>query len=170
MERFDQIYAKISHHIAIYFSGGIIVFMILYVTGHVFSRYALRMGGLLGTYSYVGMLLVPVTYFSLSHGWYKHSYICIDILLKRLKGKALWWVEFFHLTMAIIFLTGVFLVGGILETKWALEVGWRAGEAGYFMIGWPWKATMAVGALLLLIRQVLDMIRMIKTGEAIPRR
>jgi len=169
IERFDKAFSKVMERVALYWSGGIIWIMMIWVFSHVFARYVLRIGGILGTYAYVGALLVPCIYMALAYGWYKGSYVSIDILQSRIHGRTKWWFQLIFQIMMLIFFAGSLFVGAILETKFAIEITWLVGEPGYYMIGWPWRATMIVGTSLLIIRILLDIIHMIRTGEIIEK-
>jgi TRAP-type mannitol/chloroaromatic compound transport system permease small subunit len=172
IERFDRVFSKVMDRIAIYFSGVLIAVMMFYVSAHVIARYAIPgLGGVTGTYSYVAALLPVTFYFALAYGWYKRSYVSLDIIQNRLKGRVKWWFQLIFLIMTIVFFTTSLSIGAVLETKYAYDIAWRVGEPGYYMVGWPWKATMIVGCLFLAIRNILDLITMIKTGEVIdPKR
>jgi TRAP-type mannitol/chloroaromatic compound transport system permease small subunit len=168
IERFDRVFSKAMSYMGIYFSGMLILGMMFYVSAHVIARYAIPgVGGVTGTYSYVGALLPVMFYFALAYGWYKGSYVALDLLQKRLHGKVKWWFQFVFLVMTIVFFTTSLTIGAVLETKYAYDIHWLVGEPGYYMLGWPWKATMVVGCFFLIIRNILDLIRMIKTREVI---
>ena len=94
MDRFDQIFTKVCDRIALYVCGSIALIMMLYVGVHVFSRYMLRTGGIFGTYTFVGALLVPFIYLGLSYAWYKRGYVVVDIVQVRLKGRVRWGFQF----------------------------------------------------------------------------
>ena len=167
MERFDQIFTKVCDHIALYLGGIIALSMMFYVSANVFSRYVLRIGGVMGTYTYVGALLVPLVYLGLSYAWYKRGYVVIDMVQGRLKGRVLWGFQFAFLLLTVgIFVLAIFY-GALTDTIDSYIIGGVVGEAGHRTPAWPWKITIVVGMLLMAIRNILDMIRMVRTGEVI---
>ena len=42
-------------------------------------------------------------------------------------------------------------------------------EVNYFILGWAWKATMIIGTFLLAIRNILDIIWIVRTGKIIEK-
>jgi len=167
MERFDQIFTKVCDRLALYVGGGIALIMMLYVSAHVFSRYVLRIGGVVGTYTYVAALFVPLIYLGLSYAWYKRGYVVVDIVQVRLKGRVLWGFQFAFLLLTLGIFVLVILCGSFASTIDSY-IGVRViGEAGYHTPVWPWKATIVIGTFLMAIRNILDMIRMVRTGEII---
>jgi TRAP-type C4-dicarboxylate transport system permease small subunit len=169
MDKFDRVFTKIADRIALYWSGTLIWVMMFYVVGHVFARYVLGTGGLVGTYAYVGALLPPTIYMAMAFGFYKGAYVSIDILSKKLTGKALWWLQLFYLLLLFIFFACFLTLGTVLDTITAIQRTWMVGEPGYYIVGWPWKVTMIIGMVMLSIRLLLDLIRTIRTGEVIPK-
>ena len=167
MERFDQIFTNICDSLAFYVCGTIAFIMMFYVSVHVFSRYVLRIGGVIGTYAYVGALLVPLIYLSLSYAWYKRGYIVVDILQVRLKGRALWGFQFAFLLLTLVLFSLLIFYGAVMDTIDSYIAGGLIGEIGYKAPEWPWKATIVIGTLLMAIRNILDMVRMVRTGEVI---
>jgi len=166
MERFDQIFTKISDRLAFWLCGGLALAMMLYTCANVFSRYALGIGGVLGTYEYVGAMLVPLIYLGLSYAWYKRGYIVLDILLARLKGRVLWGFEFVFLLLTLGFFVAIFY-GAFKGTIYTYSVATDIGEIGLRTPKWPWQATIILGTFLMSIRNILDLIRMVRTGEVI---
>ena len=168
MERFDQIFTKVCDWLAFYVCGAIALIMVLYVSVHVFSRYVLRIGGVIGTYAYVGALLVPLIYLSLSYAWYKRGYVVVDIVQVRLKGKVLWGFQFAFLLVTLLLFVLLIFYGAFLETIDSYIIREIIGETGSVTTsGWLWKATIVIGVLLMAIRNILDMVRMVRTGEVI---
>ena len=170
MDRFDEIFTEVSYRIGFYVSGTIIIITMVYICIHVFARYVLGMGGVPGTYSYGGTLLVPFIYLALSYGWYRRGYVVVDVITQRLKGRILWISQFTILLVTMVLFTGWLVYGGILTTISSYEIGGLAGETGCYTPEWPWKATIIIGALLMVIRNILDLIRMVRTGEVISDR
>jgi len=166
MERFDRIFTKVCDCLAFWVGGTIVLSMIVYVSVHVFSRYVLRSGGVLGTYSYVGALLVPLIYLGLSYGWYKRAYIVLDIVQVRLKGRVLWGFQYAFLLLTLFVFIAI-LYGSLLGTIDSYVFGVLIGEVGAFTPKWPWWATIIIGTFLMAIRNILDLVRMVRTGEVI---
>lgn len=167
MERFDRIFAKVCDHLAFWVCGSMVIIMILYVGANVFARYALGEGGVVGTYAYVGALLVPFTYFSLSWAWYKKGYIVLDIVQRRLKGRVHWGFQFaFLLITTVLFI--VFCYGGLLGAIESYALKANVGEIGLKTPQWIWQATIVIGTFLVVIRNILDLVRMVRTGEIVP--
>jgi TRAP-type mannitol/chloroaromatic compound transport system permease small subunit len=167
MERFDRIFSKISDRLALYSGIIVLLAMIFYVSGHVFFRYVLRIGGLEGTYSWVGTLLIPLVFLALSYGWYKRAIIVIDMFQNKLKGKVYWGFQFAFLLITLVLFSAVFTVGTFMDTVSSFIAKNTAGEQGMLTPEWPWKATIFFGFLMLTIRNLLDVIRMVRTGEVI---
>jgi len=168
MKRFDQAFTKVSDRLALYASGLILLVMMLYVSANVFSRYVLRMGGVDGCYMYVGKLMIPLIYLALSYGWYKKSYIVVDLLQAKLKGKVLWGFQFAFLLITLVLFSGLLAEGSLMEMISSFMSGKMAGEIGQpHTPEWPWIATVVLGFLLMAIRNLLDLITMVKTGKVI---
>ena len=167
MDRFDDIFTKVSDRIGFYVSGTIVLVMMLYICIHVFARYVFRTGGIPGTYAYGGAMLIPFLYLALSYGWYKRGYVVVDILTLRLKGKVLWGLQFAILLITMLLFTVWLVYGGIVASISSFKIGAFAGETGCYTPEWPWKATIILGAFLMVIRNALDLIRMVRTGEVI---
>jgi len=167
MERFDRIFTKVCDRLTYYVCGGIVISMMLYVGVHVFSRYVLRIGGVEGTYTYVGTLLVPFVYLGLSYGWYKRGYIALDIVQGRLKGRVLWGFQFAFLLLTLVLFV-IFCYGAFTGTIYSYTLRANVGEFGFKTPKWLWAATVLIGTLLVAIRNILDMTRMVRTGKVIP--
>ena len=168
MERFDRIFTTISNRMALYASGLILLIMILYVSGNVFSRYVLRMGGIEGCYTYVGTLMIPLIYFGLAYGWYKKAYITVDILQVKMNDKAIWVFQFTFLLITLVLFSGLLAEGSLMETISSFAGRNRHGVPGVFTPEWPWKATVFIGFFMMSIRIIFDLITMVKTGKLIP--
>jgi len=141
--------------------------MILYVAGNVFARYVLGLGGITGTFEYVGVMTVPLVCLSLSYGWYKGSYLVVNILQMKLKGKIVWGFQFTFLLITVLLFAGILFVGTFVEVFTSIEFGQRVGTTTMWSPQWPWKASIALGFFLLVIRNILDMITMVRTGEVV---
>jgi len=168
MERFNRIFTKACDRLTLYLCGGIVLIMMLYVVANVFSRYALGLGGVTGCYSFVAALMVPLIYLALSYAWYTRGYIVVDVVQVRLKGKVLWGFQFAFLLVTLLGFALVIFYGTILETIEAYISHGTVGEPGYLIPQWPWKATIIIGVFLMAIRNILDIIRMVRTGEVVP--
>ena len=168
MQRFDRIFTKVCDRLTIYLCGGIALIMMLYVFANVFSRYVLGLGGVLGCYFFVGALMVPLIYLSLSFAWYKKGYIVVDIVQGRLKGRLLWGFQFAFLLVTLLGFTLVLFYGAIPQTIYTYIRATLLGEPGYQTPEWAWQVTIVIGTLLLAIRNILDMVRMVRTGEIVP--
>ena len=167
MEKFDQIFTKACDRLAFWLCGIIVLIMMFYVCANVFARYVLGIGGVMGTYAYVGALLVPFIYLGLSYAWYKRGYIVLDILQRRLKGRVLWRFQFAFLLMTtILFL--IFCYGGLVGTIYSYGLRADVGELAMLTPQWPWQATIVLGTFLVVVRNILDLIRMVRTGEVVP--
>lgn len=167
MERFDRFYTKLCEVIAFYIVGALIGISMFYVTANVVGRYLFH-SPTPGMTDYVGIMLVPITCLSLGYGWYKGAYVTVDILQNKLQGKVLWGFQFAFLLLCLIFLSGMIWYGAVVEVISSYTQGLLAGSPGYFSPQWPWRVTMALGFFLLVIRNILDLIRMVMTGEVIP--
>jgi len=169
MKRFDQIFTKVSEFMALYSGGIILIIMVAYVTTNVFARYVLGVGGVTGVYEYVGVMLVPLVCLGLSYCWYEKAYISVNILQKKLKGKVLWGFQFSYLMATLILFSGIFAVGIFRDTISSYAAGRTVGTPSMWSPQWPWEATMALGFFFMAIRNLLDLIRMIRTGELISK-
>ena len=118
----------------------------------------------------MGLLLVPLVCFALSYGWYKKSYPVVDLILSKLKGRVRWGFQFTFLLVTLVLFTILMFCGSILETSHAYIDKLVLGGPGYYSPAWPWNLTMIIGFFLLLIRNVLDLITMVRTGQDIPDR
>jgi len=167
MERFDQIFTKVCDRLAFWLCGAIALSMMLYVCANVFSRYVLRIGGVLGCYEYVGAMLVPLIYLSLSYAWYKKGYIVLDIIQIRLKGGVLWGCQFAFLLLTLAFFIAIFY-GAFRGTIYSYLAAVDIGEIGLKSPKWVWQMTIPAGTFLMAIRNILDLLRMVKTGEVVP--
>jgi len=170
MERFEKIFTKACDTIVLYVCGSIMLGMILYVSANVFSRYVLREGGVTGCYTYVGVSLVPLVYLCLAYGWYKKSYIVVNILQFRLKGKVLWGFQFAILFITLILFSGILFVGTFMDIFSSYSTGRAVGVPDLYSPQWLWKTTITIGFFLMAIRNVLDMITMVRTGQVIPNK
>jgi len=170
MERFEQIFTRICDFLALYICGFLLLAMVTYVSGNVFFRYALGLGGLDGTYTYVGKMLIPLAYLGLAYAWYKKAYIVVDVLTTKLSGKVLWGVQFAFLLITLVLFTAILARGTLMETISSYVLHKTAGEPPIFTPEWPWKASIFVGFFLLAIRNILDLITMVKTGKVIPEK
>lgn len=170
MERFDEIFTKICDRLALYVCGTALLVMMFYVCAHVFARYVLRIGGLPGTYAYGGALLVPILYLALSYGWYKKGYVVVDMFTMKAKGKVAWGWQFAILLITLLLFTVWLVYGGIISSISNYKVGALVGDPGFYTPALPWRATIIVGAFLMAIRNILDLIRMVRTGELISDR
>lgn len=168
MEWFDRIFTKVSETIALYVVGALMIASMLYVTANVVGRYLFR-ASLLGMSEIVGVMLVPITYLGLSFAYYKGAYITVDILQNKLSGKAIWGFQFALLLVTLVLFSGLLWVASVSETLIAYERALTVGQLGYLTPLWIWKALMAAGLFLLIIRNVLDLIRMIRTRELLPK-
>ena len=167
MERFDEIFTKVSDRLAYYVCGSMVLVMMVYICIHVFARYVLGTGGVPGTYAYGGALLVPISYLALSYGWYKRGYVVVDILTLRMKGRVLWGFQFAILLVTLLLFTVWLVYGGIMASTTSYILHTLIGESGCRTLVWPWQSTIVIGALLMVIRNILDMIKMVRTGEVI---
>jgi len=167
MERFDEIFTKVSKAITLYIVGALLLASVLYVSANVVGRYLFDSPAL-GMRSYVGIMLLPITYLALAYGWYKRGYITVDILQNRLKGKVLWGFQFAFLLVTLIFFAGLIGYGAAMETIMSYTMKLQAGRPTYYTPEWPWRAVMALGLFLMMIRNILDLIKMLRTGEVIP--
>ena len=167
MERFDQIFTRVCDRLAIWVCGSIALIMMLYVGVHVFSRYVLRIGGVEGTYDFVAVLLVPLVYLGLSYGWYKRAYVAVDMVPVRLKGRVLWGFQFAFLLVTLVLVVLPICYGAIMKTIDSYTLRALVGEPGFQLIEWPWVATIIIGTLLMAMRNILDLVRMVRTGEVI---
>ena len=169
MEKFDRIFTKACDCLALYVCGSIALIMILYVSVHVCSRYVFGTGGVVGTYSFVGALFVPLIYLGLSYAWYKRGYIVVDAVQVRLKGRVLWGFQFAFLLVTLLLFVVWMVYGAFLATTYSYLHEVRIGEVEVFTTPrWPWQATIVIGMLLMAIRNILDLVRMVRTGEVIP--
>ena len=166
MERFDRIFTNVCDHIATYVCGVIVVIMTLYVCVHVFSRYVLGIGGIIGTYSFVGALVVPFVYLGLSYAWYKRGYVIVDILQVRIKGRVLWGFQFVFLLLTLFLFVALFY-GAFKGTIHSYAAGTTVGQLPVLTPKWVWEATILIGTFLMFSRNILDLIRMVRTGEVI---
>jgi len=169
MERFDQIFTKVSDRLALYSSGIILLAIIFYVSANVFSRYVLRQGGIIGCYTYVGIMLLPLLGFGLSYAWSKRAYVVIELLEMRLKGKVNWGFQFTFLLITLVLFSGMLFVGTFTDCIVAYTTERVAGEPGHFSPLWPWKATLVIGFFLMAVRNLLDLITMVRTGKVISK-
>jgi len=167
MERFDEIFTKVSDRLAYYVCGSMVLIMMVYICVHVFARYVLRTGGVPGTYAYGGALLVPISYLALSYGWYKRGYVVVDILTLRMKGRVLWGLQFAILLVTLLCFTVWLVYGGIMASVTSYTLQTLLGEPGSRTLVWPWQATIVIGTVLMATRNILDMIKMVRTGEVI---
>jgi len=167
MDRFDQIFTKASDRLAFWTCGVIVLIMVLYVGANVFSRYVLRIGGVIGCYSFVGALFVPFIYLGLSCAWYKGGYIVLDIVQARLKGRVLWGFQFAFLLLTLVFFA-VLCYGAYLSTVEVYLARAVVGVPTMLTPRWPWHATIIIGTFLVAIRNILDLVRMVRMGEVIP--
>lgn len=167
MERFDRIFSKVCESISVYLCGGLVLIMMLYVGANVFSRYVLRLGGVIGCYKFTGAMIVPLIYLSLSYAWYKGSYVVVNVIQDKLRGRLLWGFQFAILLVTMIGFALVIFYGATLETIQVYVTRGTVGEPGYLIPKWPWEATIVIGTLLLAVRNTLDLIRMVKTGEVV---
>jgi TRAP-type C4-dicarboxylate transport system permease small subunit len=147
--------------------------MMLYVSGNVFARYVLRnffdIGGIPGMFEYVGVMVVPLICLSLSYGWHHGNYIVINILQKKLKGKLHWGFQF-SFSVATLFLFSAVLCWGSFENIFvSLDFQEVVGTPNTSSPKWPWNVAFFVGFLFLVIRNILDIIAMIRTREVLPR-
>jgi len=169
MERFDRAFSKACERLAVYVGGTLLSVMVIWVAGNVFARYVLGIGGLTGTYEYVGVMTVPLVCLSLSFGWYKGSYLVVNILQMKLKGNIIWGFQFTFLLITVLCFAGVLFVGTFVEVFTAIDFGQRVGTTTMWSPQWPWKATIALGFFLLAIRNILDMITMVRTREVVSK-
>jgi TRAP-type C4-dicarboxylate transport system permease small subunit len=170
MKRFDQILMGISDRLVLYVCGTIVVAQVVLVCANVFSRYVLHVGGVVGAYTYTGLLLVPLVTLALTDGWYKKTYPIVDIVIVRLKSRVRWGFQLAYLVLTFVLFTFIFLVATSLETIHAYKTDLLVGAPGYFSPEWPWSAVMIIGFLFLAVRNVLDIIIMIRTKQEIPDR
>lgn len=167
MERFTQVFAKVSERLGTYLCGAIAFIMMFYVAANVFSRYVLGRGGVVGAYSFVGALLVPLVYLGLSYAWDKKAYIVLDIVQTRVKGRVLWGFEFFYLILTLIFF-GAFFYGGVMGALHSYHAATSIGESGFLTTPkWPWEATIVLGTFLAAVRIILTMLKMVITGKVV---
>ena len=168
MNRFDEIFTKVSDRLAFWLCGTIALIMMLYVCANVFSRYVLRIGGVLGTYEYVGALLVPLIYLGCSYAWYKRGYIALDIIQVRLKGRVFWGFQFAFLLLTLGIFAVLIFYTSLVDTIHSYTMGAVIGEPGQIMTPlWLWKVSIVIGTFLMAIRNILDLVRMVRTGEVI---
>ena len=169
MERFDEIFTKVCDRLALYVCGGMVLIMMLYVCVHVFSRYVLRIGGVEGTYTYVAVLLAPFLYLGLSYAWYKRGYVVVDMVQARLTGRVHWRFQFAFLLMTLFLFVAWIIYGSFTDTVLSYNSRALVGEMGSPLRTpeWPWKTTIIIGTSLMAIRNILDLVRMVRTGEVI---
>ena len=140
----------------------------LYVTANVIGRYVFRTP-VTGMILIVGLMLVPITFLTLAIAWYKRgSFITINIIQNRLKGKVLWGVQFAIFLLALVVFGGLLLYGsavGVIESYIRGEI---VGEGLIRTLAWPWRATVLIGMVLFVIRVFLDLVTMIRTRKIIP--
>jgi len=170
MERFDEIFTKVCDRLALYVCGSMAIIMMLYICVHVFSRYVLRIGGVEGTYTYVSVLLVPFLYLGLSYAWYKRGYVVVEVAQARLKGRVHWGFQFAFLLMTLFLFVAWIIYGGILAIGISYNSRALVGEMGSPLrtSEWPWKTIIVIGVSLMAIRNILDLVRMVRTGKVIP--
>ena len=168
MERFDKNFTTVSRVITLYIVGALLLISVIYVSANVVGRYLFN-SPVLGMRSYVGIMLVPITYLALAYGWYKRGFITVDILQKKLKGKVLWGFQFAFLLVTLILFAGLIWYGAVTETIISYTLKLQAGRPTYYSPEWPWRTAMTLGLFLMMIRNILDLVRMVRTGEVIPQ-
>ncbi len=168
LDRFDLAYAKFCERVVTYAVGGLMLLAVLAVTTNVLGRYLFRQP-IMGLYHYIGFMLVPMTFWSFAFGWYKRgTFVTVNILPTRLKGKAQWVNQFLIFLLVAILFGGAMLWGSAAATWIAYTTDQVTGSIGFLSPTWPWKLTMVIGMVMFDIRISLDIIQMVRKREIIP--
>ena len=168
MDKFESVWHKMEKWVCQYPISLTILLMMVYVTANVIGRYGFRFP-IRGMSEYVGIMLVPVTFLYFSYAWYrKGTFVTVNILPMKLRGKALWINQFIIYLAALVVFAGVLLYGTTVDLIGAIADVERAGNLGYYTPMWPWKLTMVIGCFMLTVRILLDLLYMIRTGKTIP--
>lgn len=166
MEKFDQALSILCEQLVTWLCGALMIIMMLWVSAHAFSRYVFGTGGLSGTYAFVGAMVVPFVYLGLAWAWYKRAYVVVDMVQSRLRGKVLWSFQFAFALLTLSFFVAMFY-GAFKDTIYSYAVGITVGQIGMQTPKWVWEATIVLGTLLMLTRNILVLIKMARTGEVI---
>jgi TRAP-type C4-dicarboxylate transport system permease small subunit len=157
MERIRKTYWKLDEGLALYVVGFVILVMAAYVTANVIGRYGFD-APVKGMKEWVGLLLVPTSFFCLSYGWRrKGTFVTVDFLLLRTRGKLRWGLELFCRIATLVFAAAIGY-GGLAATLWAFETKDAYGSSGSLITTWPLRASIFVGSLLLAINPIFEII------------
>ncbi len=168
LDRFDLAFQRLCERVVTWAVGSMMLLAVIGVSINVIGRYVFR-APILGLYTYIGLLLVPIAFWSYAFCWYKRgTFITVNILPLRLKGKAQWINQFIiFLLVATIF--GAMLTWGVTMAAWeSFTTGQFVGETGFLSPAWPWKFVMVPGMVLFEIRVVLDLVQMVRKRAIIP--
>jgi TRAP-type C4-dicarboxylate transport system permease small subunit len=161
MERFDKIYSRLEDLLAWYFAGILVFASTGYVTANVIGRY--WFGQCMPAMAdLVGFLLVPIAGLGLAYGWRNRgTFVAAEFLLLRLKGKPRWGLEFFIQIAALFFAIAVGC-GSLADTIWSYRINQLGGTPAFWLATWPFKASIALGCLLMAIRIILQIIKQVQ--------
>ncbi len=168
LDRFDLAYQRFCGRLVTFGIGLLLLAMVLGVSVNVFARYVFRQP-ILGLYTYIGLMLVPATFFGLAFGWYNRgTFVTVNVIQNRLRGKALWIGQFLVFLVAAVAWATTTLYGVTTATWMSFTTRQYVGETGYLSPAWPWKFMMVVGMLMVEARIILDLVQMVRKRAIIP--
>lgn len=146
-------YDRVEQFFGSYLVGAILVFMCVFVTAEILGRLTFN-HSFMGIADIVEQCVVLVAYLSLGVIQRDRQHIYVDLVPKKVEKRR------FGLILDCLFLgLGVLLVGFLTgEILWHMVYTYRGGTRTMtlFMPHWPFVAFMAVGMLLLMVRQAIQ--------------
>ena len=162
MDKIVKVHSMLTKWLALYVCGALVLIATGYVATHVVGRYVFN-HPIEGTYEWVGISLVPITYLALAYGWSKKgTFVAARFLLVRMKGKIRQATEIFIQLCTLLIFAGLLGYGslvGFTGTFWAYEHKEVYGTfGGFVIITWPFKVAVVFGFLLMAISIILNII------------
>ncbi len=155
--RFRQWFYKLENNLALFGSGALVIFSMLYVTFNVIARY-LFSKPLAGMVELVGLMLVPLAFLNAPRTWRTPGGIIrIMFFMDKFPPKVVKVLDIIMYFWTLIVFAGIlgWILGvGALEAYIGKD---QYGSYGSAVYTWPFKALMSLSLFLMGIRMIIDL-------------